>query len=91
MDDAKLDEARQKLSDSGVRPGDIYRHYKGGSRYVVVALAIQEATLEPMVIYRRESDFYGVIAWSRPLSEWNEYPTVEGVKWGEHRYRLVFE
>lgn len=51
-----------------------YRHYKGGE-YLVLGLALEEATLLPTVIYRPvdgwppdvpEAEF-----WSRPLTDFN--------------------
>jgi hypothetical protein len=32
-------------------PGERWRHYKGG-RYEIVALALKEDNLEPMIVYR---------------------------------------
>ncbi len=50
MSDAKTD-AQQKLMHALVKGGEVYRHYKGGL-YVVVTTAIDEATLEQLVVYR---------------------------------------
>lgn len=60
-------------------PG-IYRHYKGG-QYLVVGLAVEEATLNPVVIYRpkqeimpadvREKVGMSVSYWTRPLESFN--------------------
>lgn len=52
-------------------PGQRFRHYKGGL-YEVVATATLEATHEPLVVYRADSD--GTV-WARPLAQWSE--TVE--------------
>lgn len=41
----------QELCKTGPQPGEIYQHYKGGL-YSVVARAIKEDTLEPLVIYQ---------------------------------------
>jgi hypothetical protein len=49
-EDTKKDEAQARLDRCGVKPGQIYRHYKGGL-YTVVAVGIKEDTLEPMVVY----------------------------------------
>ncbi len=48
--DAKTD-GQKKLKYLAVQGGQVYRHYKGGL-YVVIATALEEATLEPVVVYR---------------------------------------
>jgi len=50
MSDAK-DIAQEKINSLRVKVGEHYKHFKGGE-YEIVALAIQEDTLEPLVIYR---------------------------------------
>jgi hypothetical protein len=40
-----------KLDACEVRPGQRWKHLKTGHMYMVVATGIQEATLEPVVIY----------------------------------------
>lgn len=44
------DIAQEKINYLPVKVGQKYRHFKGGE-YQIVALAIQEDTLEPLVIY----------------------------------------
>jgi len=51
-----------------------YRHYKGG-RYEVVGAVIEEATLEPAVLYRQLET--GLV-FSRPLKSWNEIVEYNG-------------
>jgi hypothetical protein len=56
------------------RPGERWRHYKGGE-YVIVTLAVIEATAEPAVVYR--SEMYGYV-WVRPVSVFMEWVPVDG-------------
>jgi hypothetical protein len=52
MSDPKADaQARLRMKASTIEGGQVYRHYKGGV-YVVLTLAVEEATLEPVVVYR---------------------------------------
>ena len=51
-----------------------YKHYKGGE-YEVIAVGLQEATHEPMVVYRSlqdGGDFPAGTIWIRPESEFVE-------------------
>jgi hypothetical protein len=57
-----------------IRPGDRYRHFKGGE-YEIVTLAIKEDTLEPLVVYK--SLRYGYI-WARTYKNWSETVSVKG-------------
>jgi hypothetical protein len=68
MDDAKKNEARRRLFESGIEADQTWRHYKG-RLYTVVAAAIKEDTLEPMVVYRSKAE--GTI-WVRTLENWRE-------------------
>jgi hypothetical protein len=52
-------------------------HTKTGNTYVVVACALRESDLQPVVTYRRNDG--SSLVWCRPLSEWLERVTVEGV------------
>lgn len=54
-----------------------HRHYKGGI-YRVIAHATDEATGQPVVVYRSEQD--GRV-WVRTLANWNE--TVHGEENGK--------
>lgn len=68
-----------KLAEAAelVDVGAVYEHYKC-LRYTVVAVALQEDTSEPCVIYRAE---YGEhLVWSRPLASWLERVDVDGKK-----------
>lgn len=51
MSDDPKDAAQAHLDSLGIRPGAIYRHYKGGL-YTVVCASLKEDTLEPMITYR---------------------------------------
>lgn len=54
----------------------IYRHYKGG-RYEVLGIAMEEARLEPVVVYSPIDDLpeflqgFGATMWTRPLEDFN--------------------
>lgn len=56
------------------RPGATYRHYRG-DLYVVIARGIDEATLQPVVLYQ---PFRSILTWARPLASWNETVEHEG-------------
>lgn len=64
MGDNPKDAAQAALDRCSIKAGDIYRHYKGGL-YSIVCTAIDEATLEPMVIYRSNSKG---TTWARTLA-----------------------
>lgn len=71
------DWAQAKLKECGVKPGQIYRHYKGGL-YTVVAVSLKEDTMEPMVTYHsnvKES------TWTRTLANFTE--TLQGIGRGQ--------
>lgn len=69
MSDA-IDKALQVVQSlsNDFHPGDYWTHYKGGV-YKIVALAVNENTAEPVVVY--QSCKRGTI-WVRPLSNWLE-------------------
>lgn len=60
------DEALKRIVDSGVLPGQRYKHFKTGTIYLVVAVGLFEADLEPLVHYRDADDEYGIV-WTRHL------------------------
>ncbi len=70
------DQAQQELERSGIQPSQIFRHYKGGE-YKVVATAIQEDTLEQVVVYRSLAKG---ITWVRTLTNWNQEVAINGKK-----------
>lgn len=70
------DRAQADLQALDLRPGDRFRHYKGG-QYEIVNLAVKEDTLEPLVIYRSFTKDY---MWARTLLNWNEDVEVNGKK-----------
>lgn len=57
----------------GPAPGSRWRHHRGGC-YVVVGMAVREADLSPLVVYRPEGADDDVI-WVRPLCEWGQKVT----------------
>jgi hypothetical protein len=65
-DDAMKEAALQRIADRGVLPGQKYKHYKTGDVYVVIAVGLFEADLEPLVHYRVADDEYALI-WTRHL------------------------
>lgn len=64
------------LSKIPITPGKKYCHYKSSDKhYQVISLGLEEATEEPVVIYRA---LYGEqLVWTRKVSVWLE--TVNGV------------
>jgi hypothetical protein len=67
MSDDK-DKAQAELAACGIRPGQVYRHYKGGL-YTIVTLGIKEDTLEPMVAYHSNAKD---TTWVRTLANFSE-------------------
>lgn len=67
---------RLRAAASRVYIGRHYRHYKGGE-YVVTGLALDEATLDVVVVYR---PYYGEydISFTRPLPAWEALVEWEG-------------
>ena len=51
-----------------------YKHYRG-NEYMVIGIAINSETLEPMVVYREIEGEQRI--WARPAEMWNQ--TVNGV------------
>ena len=56
--------AKERIADSGILPGQRYRHHATDYVYVITAIGIYEPDLEPQVIYRVSVDD---ILWIRPL------------------------
>lgn len=56
-------------------PGEIYKHYKGGT-YEVMTLCTHTETEEKLVIYRSLN--YGSI-YARPLSQWFDEIPLPGI------------
>lgn len=73
----KTYEELEKLLAQCPQPMTPWVHYKTGQTYLVHGSTINEATLEPMVIYAPVNRF-GRLHFSRPLSEWNELVEYEG-------------
>ncbi len=57
------------LSDREVKPNQVWRHYKG-CQYIVLILAIEEATKKKMVVYVDTS--VSSVPWVRSLSSFLE-------------------
>lgn len=64
----KKDAAQASVQGLPIKAGQLYRHFKGGE-YEVLAVALKEDTLEPVVIYR---SFLKGYIWARTLQNWNE-------------------
>lgn len=69
--DAEIKALAQSQTTGGPQPGEVYRHYRGGI-YSIVARALREDTLEPIVVYH--SNLKGV-NWERTVANFTE--TVE--------------
>lgn len=74
-EDKAKDEAQAALGKLPIKIGDYFTHYKGGE-YEVVALAVKEDTLQPLVIYK--SPQHGNTVWARAYSDWNSEVEWEG-------------
>lgn len=75
------DRAQAQLSVVAPQPGR-YRHYKGGE-YELLLTAIDEATLEPLVVYRSLSQS---TVWVRTLENWNETVAIGGTQVNRFEY-----
>lgn len=71
--------ALSEIASCGIKPGQQWRHHKGGE-YAVSGFAIIEATLDPAVIYVDQAG----VAWVRTLYVWREE-----VSSGVPRFRLI--
>lgn len=58
--------------------GEVYRHYKRGSEYKVVCLAVIEATEEPCVVYEALYPDAEHRFWVRPLADFCAEVEYEG-------------
>ncbi len=76
-EDGEKDTAQARLAALPVKIGQIYTHYKGGE-YEVIALALKEDTLEPLVIYK--SLGHGNTIWARGYDDWNAEVEWQGKK-----------
>ena len=79
------EQALLSIDASGIKPGQVWRHYKGGT-YRIIATAIDESTLTPMVIYQSTVTNLEM-PWARTLA--NFLSTVD-VKAVERRFYPVF-
>lgn len=69
MTSSLKDSAQKELKNVPLHIGDIFVHYKEHGLYEVVALALKEDTLEPLVIYRAID--HGKSVWARVWDDWN--------------------
>lgn len=53
------------VAASPVRPGQVWRHVKSGGKYFVVAVGLDEPSLEPVVVYSGRDS----VTWVRRLDE----------------------
>ena len=70
----RLAEVVRSIDTRGPRPGERYRHHKGGE-YEVLDNAIQENPLAHVVVYRSLSEGH---LWVRPIEDWLAVVEVEG-------------
>jgi hypothetical protein len=68
LSDDDLKDLAQRQATGGPQPGEVYRHYKGGI-YSIVARAVKEDTLEPLVIYHSNKKGTN---WARTLANFTE-------------------
>jgi hypothetical protein len=73
LTDSDLKDIAQREATGGPKVGEVYRHWKGGI-YSIVARAIREDTLEPVVIYR--SNLKGT-NWERTVANFMESVVVD--------------
>ena len=66
--DSELKAIAQAQATGGPQPGQVYQHYKGGI-YSIIARALREDTLEPVVVYH--SNAKGV-SWERTVANFTE-------------------
>lgn len=76
--------------ESNIKPGQIYKHYKGDT-YKIITLAKNTETEELLVIYERQSDIVhtGWKVWARPISMFLENIEVEG--YSGQRFEYISE
>lgn len=74
MSDDELKALAQAQTTGGPQPDQEFDHYKGG-RYRIVARALREDTLEPVVIYRSYEHGF---TWERTLANFTEMVEVDG-------------
>lgn len=67
-DDCRLMVDYGQVLKGAPKVGTAWRHYKGGD-YFVLELALLEATMKPVVVYRSLATG---VSYARPLEEWYE-------------------
>lgn len=80
-DNAKLNEMIRRVVDDPAtpKPSSVWKHYKG-ERYLVQGLAVSESTEEILVCYTAQNDpLQFSIPWTRPLEEWRQIVSHNGV------------
>ena len=79
------DIAQQQIDVLPVKVGQMYVHFKNPDhQYEIIALAIQEDTLEPLVIYRNRAKG---TTWSRTAKNFTEEIERDGKK--QKRFELI--
>jgi len=70
-----------------IKPGQLYKHYKGDT-YKVIALAKHSETEEDLVVYERQTDLVhnGYKIWVRPLKMFQENIETENYKGPRFEY-----
>ena len=85
----RLDEDALDVMLGGIPAvGSLYKHFRGGGPYVVVARSVHTETYEALVNYRLEND-HAAPMWSRPLRIF--LGMVETADGPQHRFRPVNE
>lgn len=73
--------------ESNIKPGQIYKHYKGDT-YKIITLAKHSETREWLVVYERQTDIIHQDwrIWARPLKMFIENVEVDGYKGPRFEY-----
>jgi hypothetical protein len=79
MSHATMPQLHSSSSVPELKPG-IYQHYKGG-KYLVLTMAMLEASLEPCVVYvsLQDDPHAPSRVWVRPLDDFTASVTVNGL------------
>ncbi len=78
MDEETLKRIAQETFDpTWPKAGEVWQHYKGGL-YSIVAVAVHESELVPLVVYRSQEKGF---VWARPVSVFMDtFFDADGVK-----------
>ena len=61
-----------------IKPGQIWKHSKGGGTYKIIAIAKHSETLEDLVVYEALYGNPTAKIWARPLLMWQETVEING-------------